>query len=44
VRRHLQMLRKYRLASGRSLGVMAYVYTCTHFLASIYLRWIRRTL
>jgi teichuronic acid biosynthesis glycosyltransferase TuaG len=44
VRRHLQMLRKYRLASGRSLGVMAYVYTCTHFLASIYLRWIRHTL
>lgn len=44
VARHLTMLKKYRLASGRGLGPMAYVYTFTHFLASIYLRLIRRTL
>lgn len=44
VGRHLAMLKKYRLKSGRGLGVMAYVYTCTHFLASIYLRLIRRML
>ena len=44
VKRHLMMLKKYRLASGRGLGPMAYVYTGTHFLASIYLRWMQRTL
>jgi teichuronic acid biosynthesis glycosyltransferase TuaG len=44
VARHLTMLKKYRLKSGQGLGVMAYVYTMTHFLASIYLRWFRRIL
>lgn len=44
VGRHLSMLKKYRLRSGKGLGVMAYVYTLTHFLASIYLRLIRRKL
>lgn len=42
--RHLAMLQKYRLKSGKGLGAMAYVYTFTHFLASIYLRLIRRML
>lgn len=42
--RHLAMLKKYRLKSGKGLGAMAYVYTFTHFLASIYLRLIRRML
>jgi teichuronic acid biosynthesis glycosyltransferase TuaG len=44
VSRHLAVLKKYRLASGESLGIMAYVYTLTHFASSIYLRWFRRTL
>ena len=44
VARHLSMLRRYRLKSGRGLGVMAYVYTLTHFSASIYLRWFRGVL
>lgn len=44
VARHLNMLKKYRLRSGSSLGVMAYVYTATHFAASIYLRLILRRL
>jgi glycosyltransferase involved in cell wall biosynthesis len=44
VKRHLMMLRKYRLKSGRALGPMAYVYTATHFTASIWLRLIRHTL
>jgi teichuronic acid biosynthesis glycosyltransferase TuaG len=42
--RHLAMLKKYRLKSGRGLGPMAYVYTMTHFTASIYLRWFRGVL
>ena len=42
--RHLSMLRRYRLRSGRGLGLMAYVYTLTHFSASIYLRWFRGVL
>lgn len=41
VRRHLSMLQKYRRRSGASLGAMAYVYTCTHFVASVYLRLMR---
>lgn len=44
VGRHLSMLRRYRLKSGRGLGLMAYVYTLTHFSASIYLRWFRGVL
>ena len=44
VRRHLSILKKYRHKSGEGLGVMAYVYTATHFLASIYVRAIRRML
>ena len=42
--RHLNMLKKYRLKSGRGFGPMAYVYTMTHFVASIYLRWFRGVL
>lgn len=44
VSRHLAMLRKYRTKTGQDLGAMAYVYTATHFLASIYIRMIRRML
>jgi teichuronic acid biosynthesis glycosyltransferase TuaG len=44
VARHLAMLKKYRFKSGQGLGVMAYVCTLTHFLASIYLRLLRRRL
>lgn len=44
VGRHLAMLKKYRLKSGKDLGVMAYVYTITHFIASIYVRSIRKML
>ena len=44
VGRHFAMLRKYRLKSGKSLGAMAYLYTFTHFFASIYLRLIRKML
>ena len=44
VGRHLAMLKKYRLKSGKGLGPMAYIYTFTHFIASIYLRLIRRIL
>ncbi len=44
VRRHLAMLQKYRLRSGRGLGAMAYVYTLTHFVSSIYVRLIRGVL
>jgi teichuronic acid biosynthesis glycosyltransferase TuaG len=41
VARHFHMLRKYRLRSGRSLGIGAYFYTLTHFVVSIYLRFFR---
>lgn len=44
VGRHLAMLKKYRLRSGKGLGAMAYIYTFTHFSASIYLRLIRKML
>jgi teichuronic acid biosynthesis glycosyltransferase TuaG len=44
VSRHLNMLRKYRFRSGRGLGPMAYVYTGTHFVASLWIRWIRKAL
>ncbi len=44
VRRHLHMLRKYRLRSGKSLGVRAYFYTLTHFLIAIYYRVIKGAL
>lgn len=44
VSRHFAMLRKYRMKTGEGLGLMAYVYTATHFLASIYIRMIRHTL
>lgn len=44
VRSHLNMLRKYRMQSGKGLGLMAYVYTATHFVVSVYVRGIRRRL
>lgn len=44
VGKHLAMLKKYRLRSGKSLSLMAYVYTFTHFIGSIYLRFFRRML
>lgn len=42
--RHLMMLKKYRLQSGDGLGLMAYVFTATHFAMSIYVRLIRGVL
>jgi teichuronic acid biosynthesis glycosyltransferase TuaG len=44
VDRHLSMLRSYRLRSGAALGWKAYWFTATHFVASIWIRMIRRTL
>jgi teichuronic acid biosynthesis glycosyltransferase TuaG len=44
VSRHLNMLRKYRLKSGRALGIKAYLFTFTHFAMSIYLRLMKNTL
>ena len=44
VSRHLAMLQKYRRRTGVPLGGLAYVYTFTHFLASIWLRLIRGVL
>ncbi len=42
--RHLNMLKKYRLRSGRSLGAKAYLYTFTHFSLALYYRWFRKML
>ena len=39
--RHLFMLKSYRFKDGRRLGVMAYVFTFTHFFLSIYYRTIK---
>lgn len=44
VKRHLNMLKKYRLRSGESLGLKAYYFTFTHFALSLYLRAFRRVL
>lgn len=44
VGRHLAMLQKYRLRTGKGLGPLAYVYTFTHFIGSIYIRFFRRML
>jgi len=44
VRRHLHMLRHYRLRSGAGLGIRAYYFTATHFGLSVYFRAIRRVL
>lgn len=44
VRRHLHMLRRYRLRSGAGLGIKAYYFTATHFMLSVYFRALRRIL
>jgi teichuronic acid biosynthesis glycosyltransferase TuaG len=44
VRRHLYMLRQYRLRSGAGLGIRAYYFTASHFVLSVYFRAIRRML
>jgi len=44
VRRHLNMLKKYRLRSGASLGAKAYYFTLTHFTLAVYYRLIRKML
>jgi teichuronic acid biosynthesis glycosyltransferase TuaG len=44
VRRHLDMLKRYRLRSGAGLGVKAYYFTLTHFVLSVYFRAFRRML
>jgi teichuronic acid biosynthesis glycosyltransferase TuaG len=44
LKRHLAMLRRYRLRDGRGLGWRAWAYTATHFGLSIYLRLLRGTL
>jgi teichuronic acid biosynthesis glycosyltransferase TuaG len=44
VSRHLSMLQRYRQKSGAPLGGLAYVYTATHFVSSIWLRLVRGVL
>lgn len=44
MRRHLHVLQKYRYISGNRLGLMAWVYTFTHFMISFYGRLIKRQL
>jgi teichuronic acid biosynthesis glycosyltransferase TuaG len=44
VARHLNMLQKYHRKDGSGLGVLAYWYTFTHFLLSIYFRTIKKEL
>lgn len=44
ISRHLAVLKKYRTKSGKGLGIMAYIYTITHFFSSIYLRLILKRL
>jgi teichuronic acid biosynthesis glycosyltransferase TuaG len=44
VARHFYMLRHYRLRSGKSLGIGAYLYTITHFAISTYTRLVRGVL
>jgi teichuronic acid biosynthesis glycosyltransferase TuaG len=44
IARHLFMLKSYRLRDGRRLGILAYVFTFSHFLLSIYYRAIKRGL
>jgi teichuronic acid biosynthesis glycosyltransferase TuaG len=44
VARHFRMLRRYRLRSGKSLGMRACLYTITHFSISLYIRLVRGVL
>lgn len=44
VRRHLHVMRRYRLRSGRPLGAGAFVFTLSHFLFAIYYRVLKKTL
>lgn len=44
VKRHLHVLRGYRFASGRSLGIGAFLFTATHFLLALYYRLLKREL
>lgn len=42
--RHLHVLQKYRYISGKRLGLMAWVFTFTHFMISLYSRLIKKQL
>lgn len=44
LRRHLHVMRQYRLRSGRSLGLGAFVFTFTHFVLAFYQRKIKKTM
>jgi teichuronic acid biosynthesis glycosyltransferase TuaG len=44
VRRHLFMLRRYRLRFGAGLVMKAYYFTAINFALSVYFRAIRRML
>ncbi len=44
VPRHLNMLKKYQLRSGKSLGFLVYIFTFTHFFLSMYYRVFRKVL
>ena len=44
LRRHLFVLKQYKLKSGRGLGAGAWFFTFTHFLLSLYFRKLKKTL
>lgn len=44
MRRHFHVLRRYRLQSGRGLGAGAFLFTCSHFLFSLYYRVLKKAL
>ena len=41
VKRHLLVLREYRLRGGSKLGLLAYIFTFTHFALAVYQRRLR---
>lgn len=44
LQKHAYIMRKYRDKNNKGLGLLAYFYTATHFLASIYQRALMRRL
>jgi teichuronic acid biosynthesis glycosyltransferase TuaG len=38
MRRHYHVLARYKLASGRHLGMSAALFTCSHFASALYYR------
>jgi teichuronic acid biosynthesis glycosyltransferase TuaG len=42
LKRHLHVLQRYRLRSGRSLKPVAWFFTATHFGSALYYRFIRK--